>query len=450
MDEDEQRYLRLFFQNLAKQALEPDDPLYVPIYDDPELASTDPVSLLARRVEWTGGQSVQLFSGFRGTGKSTELRRLKKLLETKGYVVVLFDLGEYVNLHTAIDVPDFLLALAGGLGDALAEAGALPGDPSKTGYWERFSNFLSTTRVEINEVSFEGGAGAKVGLKAALKQDPSFRDKLQERMAGHLGAFVADVREYVEECVRQVRERRHEDTEVVMLVDSVEQIRGTSINAVEVQDSVERLFASHADKLHLPGLHVIYTVPPYLKVRFPGVDSLYEPGGLHMLPAVKVKSRDDGQPYQPGLDVLERVVSNRGDWQRLLGTREVLDELLLDSGGHLRDLFRIVREILTRAMQLPVQQQTVRASVEHVRSSMLPIPDDDVRWLHRIAQTHASALDGRDHLPGFARFLDTHLVLGYVNGEEWYDVHPLVAEHVERQAKELRLVEGRLGGGESG
>lgn len=32
--------------------------------------------------------------------------------------------------------------------------------------------------------------------------------------------------------------------------------------------------------------------------------------------------------------------------------------------------------------------------------------------------------------PGF----DTHLVLGYRNGEEWYDVHPLVAEEVARQA----------------
>ena len=29
-------------------------------------------------------------------------------------------------------------------------------------------------------------------------------------------------------------------------------------------------------------------------------------------------------------------------------------------------------------------------------------------------------------LPSLSRFFDTHLVLFYRNGEEWYDVHPLV------------------------
>ncbi|MBV9948457.1 MAG: tetratricopeptide repeat protein [Myxococcales bacterium] len=44
--------------------------------------------------------------------------------------------------------------------------------------------------------------------------------------------------------------KRHPDIPgVVLLLDSVEHIRGTSVNAVEVQGSVETLLAGHAEKL---------------------------------------------------------------------------------------------------------------------------------------------------------------------------------------------------------
>jgi len=76
MTPEELGFLKQFFQNLREQPLEPDDPRYVHIYRDRRLAPSDPVELLARAIEWTPGESVQLFSGFRGAGKSTELRRL--------------------------------------------------------------------------------------------------------------------------------------------------------------------------------------------------------------------------------------------------------------------------------------------------------------------------------------------------------------------------------------
>lgn len=166
MEQADQRFLRDFFQKLARQELSgTDDELYVRIYDHPEVASDDPVNLLARGIEWTPGGSVQLFSGFRGTGKSTELRRLMERLEDSGFLVVLYDVEDYVNLHTPVDVADFLIALAGGFGEALAKKGLLKGDPAQRSYWERFRKFLTDTNVEIDGVSFEAGG---VGLQAAL------------------------------------------------------------------------------------------------------------------------------------------------------------------------------------------------------------------------------------------------------------------------------------------
>ncbi|HLM46592.1 MAG TPA: hypothetical protein VK458_22170 [Myxococcaceae bacterium] len=434
MKTEDLAFLRNFFRAVTDQPIEfngNDANRYVPLYDSPELAPHDPVKLLARPIQFALGQSVQLFSGFRGSGKSTELHRLRKHLgepEQGDYKVVLCDIEDYINLSQSVDIIDFLLAVAGAFGDALHKEGFLTGDPAKEGYWARFTTFLKNTHLNLADLS-------SVGIKVALKSDPSFRETLQKRMAGHLGALVEDVRAYVTGCVKKVKDRFGPNTEVVLLLDSMEHIRGTSTNATSVQDSVVNLFTSHSDKLHFDHLHVVYTIPPYLKVLYPNLGTLYSPGGVQVLPALKVRD-NSGNVFQPGLDLLERLISARGNWREMLGpNRATLDTLSLLSGGHLRDFLRLFSEIIRRADRLPVPEATVDAAIAQVRTEFLPIADADAKWLHLIATTHGVALPDIKLLHDLARYLDTHLALYYRNGNEWYDVHPLVRDVVKAQVE---------------
>lgn len=446
--QEDRLFLRDFFRAVGEGPLEPDDPRYVPLYEEPELARDDPVELLARGIEWTPGGSAQLFSGFRGTGKSTELRRLRRRLREAGFLVVLIDIEDYVNLSVPIDVSDFLMAVAGTFSDALKAPELLGEDASKASYWERLAKFLKRTRIEFEELSFEGGvAGTSVALKAALKSDPDFKQRLQERMAGHLGALVQDVGEFLRDVVRRLKERHGDGKEAVLLIDSLERLRGTSTNAEEVHQSVETLFAGHADKLHLPHLHVVYTVPPYLKVRYPNLGGLFKPGGLLILPAVKVRD-EKGAEYRPGFDAIERIVSGRGKWRRLLGEREALDRIIRLSGGHLRDLLRLLAEVIRRAGDLPVPAEVIDAAVDQVRNEFLPIASKDGAWLGRVARTHDPSLEDVAHLPHLARFFDTHMVLCYRNGREWYDVHPLIADVVGSEGEARPKADGGGGHGD--
>ena len=189
-----------------------------------------------------------------------------------------------------------------------------------------------------------------------------------------------------------------DEIEVVLLVDSIEHLRGTNINAQSVQSSVEDLFVSHFERLHLPHMHVVYTVPPYLKIRYSNLGALYEPGGVRMLPALKLRNRI-GEHSREGYDAMERVVGARGDWQKLLGQRSALDRLIQNSGGHLRDLLRLLAEVLRRAKELPVPGSTVDAAINQVRTEFLPIADDDARWLAEIARSHQTALPNTGKLP---------------------------------------------------
>lgn len=99
-------------------------------------------------------------------------------------------------------------------------------------------------------------------------------------------------------------------------------------------------------------------------------------------------------------------------------------------------MLRLLAEILRRADRLPVPDNTVKAAINQVRTEFLHIADTDAVWLARIAKTHEAGLEDIAQLPNFARFLDTHMALCYRNGEEWYDVHPLIYDHVLKQTTE--------------
>lgn len=438
VEPDDATFLQAFYKQLRDDPVEPDDPRYQPIYADEDVALSDPLQTLLRGIIWGEEQGAHLFSGFRGVGKSTELRRLRQRLlleDSAKHVVALCDMSAYINLTTPIDVSDFLLAAAGAFGDALTDDAMLGRDPGRPGYWERFARFM-TAEIRLDDFKLKGGTkevGAEV--KVSLKRDPGFRELLQDRMKGHIAALHQDVCEFFVESVAALRGRHGANTRVVLLLDTLERIQGTSTNEHDVQASVENLFARHADKLHLPAIHVVYTVPPWLKIRAHNVANLYQSAVL--LPCLKVHD-PDGIPFQAGLDAACALVERRGDWQRLLGSRATLERLVGASGGHLRDLFRLLRACMVTAdakrTGLPVPERVVELAIQELRNSYTPISNEDARWLHEIHRHHTVGLEDGDHLPALARLFDNHLVLCYRNGTEWYDVHPAVLGDVERLA----------------
>lgn len=431
-------FLKAFYQQVtAREPLDPaSDRRYIELYKD--AGQDDPVELMYRGIAWQPGQSVQLLSGFRGTGKSTELRRLREKLRNAGYVVVLIDMEDYINMSTRIEASDFLMAVAGAFSDALSGVDLLGFDPKREGYWTRLVSFLRRTRVEVPDV-------AEYGIKAALKTDPTFKQRLQGQMAGHLGSLTEDVHAFFHDAAAQIKARLPGGPELVLIVDSMEHPRGTWVNDREVQSSVVNLFDAHASRLSFPDVHVVYTVPPYLKVLSPNVGTLYGTGAVQIFPAIKVVNRDTRDSHDRGILALCSVLGARGDVDRLFGPDGLLHRLVLASGGHLRDLLRLAAEVLRRAQSVPVTEDVVEGAIRAIRAEMLPVADEHARWLARIAETHKAELASVQRVTDLAWFLDTHVVLCFKNGEdEHYDIHPLIREHVIEQARDLaaRAVSG--------
>src|SRR5215216_5986090 len=114
---DEQRVLKKYIYNRIKvdEPIQPDDERYVQIYQNPE---TDPIERLKEHIELTEVESMQFFSGFRGSGKTTELFRLKSNLEADGYFVIYANALNYINTSGELDITDLLIVLAGAFSDA--------------------------------------------------------------------------------------------------------------------------------------------------------------------------------------------------------------------------------------------------------------------------------------------------------------------------------------------
>jgi hypothetical protein len=83
---------------------------------------------------------------------------------------------------------------------------------------------------------------------------------------------------------------------------------------------------------------------------------------------------------------------------------------------------------------LPVTAREVDSVINAARRNLLQIALDDARWLADIGRQRGTALRSVDEgsVERLSRFLDTHLVLYFVNDQAWYDTHPLIRGEIDK------------------
>ena len=402
-----------------------DERLYVPNLHG---GNKDLVRELSDQIDFDEGGGTYLFSGNRGTGKTTELMRLADMLLRLGCEVFYVNMTEYLNLTMSVEITDFLISVLGGLSEKTEER--FGENPGKIGFFHRMGNFLQSN-VKIEGFTIPA-AGAQ--LKMTLQQDPVFKKKLQEGMRGHVAQLVQDARAFATEAVSLVRSKTSPGKKIVLIVDSVEQLRGvgSSSDVAEIFKSAETLFSGHADKLRFQSLHLVCTIPPYLSALAGNLATLYSGGKIYMLPSVHVyegRPQDGAKPVQSktGLAAMQKIVGGRfPEWKEFL-TQDQLFRLAADSGGDLRDFFRLVKLCVSQALYhpAPLPDKVIEGAESDLRNDM-PLADNDRNWLRKIQQSHKRELENLDKLPDFARLTENKYVLNYRNGDDWFDVHPLL------------------------
>ncbi len=418
--------------------IDPDDERYLDFEkfdDDGSLRGEDHITGLYDGVTLKPAPSCQLFSGFSGTGKTTELRRLKKLLEADGYVVLLVDARNYHDLHHALTIEDLAVFVAAAFGDATAEL--LDEDVVKESYYGRLKDFLKSDISSDVKVPM-GVMDLKIGVRNAKPFWVVLRDALAaspEKLREHSHGFIRG-------CVRRIEAVvRPRPGGVVFVVDSLEKLSGlTPADFPGVMNSLLRVFMDAPDLLRLPSCHVIYSMPPYARIVSPRLAGQFRMSLV--LPAIKVFERgEDPAPFAPGVRALSELVARRIPVAKVFGPRrDLLERLVTYSGGHIRMLIVFVQELLYGAARrgLPPAEKDVERAVQPFREqAQMAVRRGGVPILERVLRRGSIASHDDDLDPTVAQFLDDFIVLCYRNGGGWYEVHPLVRDHVRELAAEI-------------
>jgi energy-coupling factor transporter ATP-binding protein EcfA2 len=415
--------LTIFHENLKfNEPLEsPYDPYYKNYLKE---SANDPIEELHRIIKMAQNDSVNLLSGQRGSGKTTELHRLRYLLEDDGYIVFISDMRDYINLDSPIEITDLLISMMLALNEAVLDKyGKNIALPS---YAERIQDFLHN---EIEFTAIEWGF-----LKISLRRYPSIKQRLQTALRDHVTTIVQQAHDFSQEVMNFIREKT--DNKIVFLIDSLEQMRGVGEKAHLVHKSLENLFSQHSDKLHLKNFNTVYTVPPYLPV-LANLGLFLDGAVIRSIDNIHVFQRD-GKVDPMGLSIMIDIIQLRfSNWQQIFSQKQ-LEHIILVTGGDFRDFFRLIREVIVKIPLkeakplLPVEDYIIDQAKNNLRRGMLPISEEDKIWLRKIAKSKQSELQSIKDLPRFARFFDLNEVHNYRNGEDWYDIHPLLKEAINQ------------------
>lgn len=393
----------------------------------------DSIDVTAMRQE----KSTHLFAGFPGTGKTTELNRLARKLSdathAPGYSVLRINAKRYHGMSEALSMEEMAILLTAGIGEAALET---LGDTAfarlrKQSIWDRIYS-----RIEAN-------AEAKLNLgvadiKFALKRGgTTLRDKLRVALGQKVEAKLRELlHELVLEIAQGIYPRR-----LVVLVDELEKFTVATPRVTSVYQQMADLFIQRQALLELPNCHTIYTIPPYLAFLNPGLAVAFD-GAQHLLPTVKVRSRPPERDKSPqGIEALTKIVAARVDLETLFGVAQsdCMELLALASGGHMRDLFNLLRDVVVIGMRqsLPLSTNDVTTAIDTSRAQRGNLLRDDLDILLKVSKSGDIGLVDEEQLGAFAGVMDQHLMLCYSNGDFWFDAHPIVAHKLE-QAREAR------------
>jgi len=390
------------------------------------------VQRLANAVRRSDRSTCQLLAGHRGSGKTTELLRLQRALETdpnsKKYFTVFCEADKDVDRND-VDFPDVLAAIIRQMASQLKKKGIKLKPGYFTDRWKRITSLLGS------EVSFEGldlGEGM-LKVTTAIKSSPDARLKIRELLEPDTGNWINAANDVIDEAILKLRKEGCHG--LVIIVDDLDKMvlrphleAGCS--------TAEHLFVNRQAQLNAFRCHMVYTLPLPLAYssQAPTLRSSYGTS-IHVVPMTKVATRPpENAPFEPGIakfrDMIDmRLASIKADRKRVFESDTVRDELIRFSGGQPRELMILIREAFAKddlpitAAGLTFAARDIRRSyARQMRRELWPIIEQ-VRATGRIERT-------ADNDELVRELLDSRAILAYVNDddEEWYNLNPIIAD----------------------
>ena len=328
-----------------EEALAAGDERYVPTAQ--ARGSQRVFTRLARNFGWDPASNAffaptekhALFFGHIGSGKTTELRRFAvDLNDSRRFYVVEVDVLQRLDRNN-LQYPEVLLAMAEALLEQMQRHGYALGEAELEPVRRWFASGLQS-ETRTRELSAELKAGVEAGggipglvkllasLTTAAKTGSTWKAEWRQEVRNRFTTLAAAFNGLLRAAEAQTCAARRAER-VLFVIDGTDKMRG---------EDTQRFFVEDAEQLlAIQGL-VIYTAPLHLKYGGGLVGKL---DGDFVLPMIKLYEAD-GTRCEAGWQVMANILLQRAD-RRLFAGQAEIDTLVATSGGHPRELLRLLK-----------------------------------------------------------------------------------------------------------
>lgn len=396
-----------------------------------------------RTITLSGDLSCQLFTGHRGCGKSTELRKLKYKLELEGFHVVYFDSSKDLTMDD-VDIIDILITITNQIRESLATVNI------KLDLIDFQKQLQKVLNIRKNNVSVLDESIISLINKDsygnAIEASPTTPD-IVESINNNLLEIIN--KELLVPANRAIQERGQKG--IVVIVDILDHLENT-----EERNRAEDIFIICSEELRQFHCHIIYTTPLILNFSKSITILSNRFGGLpQVIPMISVKNRD-GTSNGEGIDLIRQVILARAFpdipiEKRILHLNQIFDapttceRLCIVSGGHIRNLLNLLRDCLQKQDTLPIASDTLEEVIATQRDSLVKIIKDNVWELLQQVKSQKIVVAGEKE---YQTLLHSLFVFEYLdeNGN-WFGLNPILddAKQLEeyddayRLTKEIKL-----------
>jgi hypothetical protein len=370
----------------------------------------------------------KFFCGHRGCGKSTLLSQVAKQQQEQ-YFTVFFsisDTGDLVDL----DHINILFAIGISLLE-FAKTQNIPIAPAIINSFYRWFN--NVIQLEKDTSGGELALDLKF-LKLKLQRESETREEVRKKFERTTNELIIKL----DEIAAAIMEAAQKP--VLVVIDDLDKISKPAI-ALDI-------YSHNLKSLISPKFSIIYTLPIafYRNMEIMGslTSEMSEP--VILMPVMKLAPKDQRRSLPLGysseaIKILQTAIERRLQSQSNLIEPNTLQQIVLTSGGVLREVMRIVYGCLEvgkkRAYQDPtlqnfiVDQSIFAEALKRIRLEFqAPIGAAEYQILVTVYNNNDPTDPSHDD---FLRLLHRLCILEYRNDSLWYDVHPILEDLLRRQ-----------------
>lgn len=286
-----------------------------------------------------------LFTGHRGCGKSTELKRIQKQWE-QDYRIIYLEVNTETDIND-VNYKDLYLIVMKWIEFELRTLKLKLDASLMKNVEDWFKDVTQETEQTVEgSVSIEGEATlgpeapflAKllVKLLAQIKGSNRQKETIRKTLEKDISRLTNDMNLLLDDAVKKLRKKFPEYKGFLIIFDNLDRVPPEVAN---------HLFFDYAAQLQQLNCTIIYTVPLSVLYSTKNVNNNF--GNPHIVPMVNIYEFDrdscDLNYNQKHLNAMASLIERRVEVDELFESREHLLEIAKASGGHVRQLMQIMR-----------------------------------------------------------------------------------------------------------